>query len=168
LILYESLIRDNSDPNPGARKLTEGSASYLHALSGGQLLLGRRPDRTIFFKTWRLKLHFFDIVRVLKRQFRSQSRSKEIDKRARFPVSTLSLAASFFFGGGQREQLFSILGGQPSSFWILYEYIRQSFSCRQCLGPGSTWILIDLALQDPDPYGECESGSAFPKRIRIN
>jgi hypothetical protein len=63
----------------------QARASCLHAVLRGQLLLGRRPERTIIFNTWWLTLHFYDIVRVLKtRQFRSGpdlgARKSEIDQ----------------------------------------------------------------------------------------
>jgi hypothetical protein len=69
----------------GARKLTKGHASCLQGVLRGQLFLGRRPEGKIIFNTWRTVILFFYIVRVLDmQQFGPRSRSKEIDKRARF------------------------------------------------------------------------------------
>jgi hypothetical protein len=33
------------------------------------------------------------------------------------------------------------------------------YNLKQCCGSGSSWIRIHIAFLDPDPYGDCGSGS---------
>ncbi len=51
-----------------------------------------------------------------------------------------------------------VLINKPFGAWLVGNYYLRQF-CESGPGLGSAWIHIDLAVPDPDPYGQCGSGS---------